>query len=441
MARNEQPFDVEAATQAWLANSTTYCARHDCSMDYSGLLAFATPLAIVAALLLFTVTGLASRVEKSIGSMIHRRWLQAMVFVIPVSIVIGAVTLPVRYWLSRAADLHSGGVIVVAGIRMGDRRSFFEFANQHFWMVAGWMLLAMLLAPMMIWATRRIPNWIWLVPAIAASGMIVEQVQRSQPYETIHPLPGGLLRDQISRIGSEAGFDPAPIVMGKWQVLSGTAFLQASAERIDGTPHVVLGDGLFNILPGKSVTIKPTPTLVSAAEVRAVFGHEIAHIKLGHLWARPLLLSALAILLAAMAWFAGLALTRRFASAWRLEDQTSLAALPVPAGLLWLAWTLLPLPAHAIIQLQEQRADEAGLDYSRDPDGMAAFSAREALQGPATRPVVAQWLLYDHPMPATRVRTAMRWKAAHPDASDWPPTPTSPFVRAFDYYGKKTDNF
>jgi STE24 endopeptidase len=150
-------------------------------------------------------------------------------------------------------------------------------------------------------------------------------------------------------------------------------------------------------------------------EVRAVTGHEIGHYVLKHTWWGILFYSVAAIILFWIAdrtfpWFA-----RRFGSS---------AALPDPRGLPVLmfmisAFGLLTLPIfNTFSRTLEAQADMYSLQTENRPDALSTSLVKTAEYRYPRPNKIEEIIFYDHPSVESRVRTAMEWKAAHPE----PPT-------------------
>jgi STE24 endopeptidase len=61
--------------------------------------------------------------------------------------------------------------------------------------------------------------------------------------------------------------------------------------------------------------------------------------------------------------------------------------------------------------MQEFEADMFGLNTARQPDGMAEAAIKLGEYRKMEPGPVEEWIFFDHPSGATRIRTAMRWKA------------------------------
>lgn len=149
----------------------------------------------------------------------------------------------------------------------------------------------------------------------------------------------------------------------------------------------------------------------SAAEVRAVMGHEIGHFTMNHI--PKTLLQFGVVIVAAFAFVAWAArhLLRRYGARWKLDSVQDVGSLPLLAALLSLAFFLATPLINTITRTMETEADYFGLNLAREPDGMAEvvlklIEYRKADPGP-----IEEIVFFDHPSARTRILNSMRWKA------------------------------
>ena len=111
-----------------------------------------------------------------------------------------------------------------------------------------------------------------------------------------------------------------------------------------------------------------------------------------------------------------------FARVLRRWPSTGITGIADVAGLplLWLLFSLVVFVATPIVNTfvrwQEAQADDFGLAASRQPDAAATTflklgEYRDLDPGP-----VIEALFFDHPSGESRIRNAMEWKHAHPEA-------------------------
>ena len=144
-------------------------------------------------------------------------------------------------------------------------------------------------------------------------------------------------------------------------------------------------------------------------------GHEIGHYVLKHSWWGVLIFSVLAVVLF---WLAD-RLYPRFAR-WFGTD----AVLSDPRGIPVLVFlvTCLGLLASPLFntfsRTIETQADAYSLRTENRPDALSSALVKTAEYRYPRPSALEEFVFYDHPSVERRVRTAMEWKAAHPE----PPT-------------------
>jgi len=76
---------------------------------------------------------------------------------------------------------------------------------------------------------------------------------------------------------------------------------------------------------------------------------------------------------------------------------------------------------NTFIRTQEIEADMFGLNAARQPDGFAQAALKLSEYRKMEPTPVEEWFFYDHPSGATRIHTAMRWKAENLETRDAQP--------------------
>jgi STE24 endopeptidase len=183
-----------------------------------------------------------------------------------------------------------------------------------------------------------------------------------------------------------------------------TTRVSANVSGLLGTERITLNDNLLN--------------RTSLPEIEAVMAHEMGHYVLNHVY-KFLLEYGLVIVLGF--WVVSLYFERlraRFEASWGVAGIADPAGLPLVALLLGAFMFVMTPAVNTIIRVAELEADLYGLNAARQPDGFA----RVALELSAYRKLepgpIEEAIFYDHPSGRTRILTAMRWKAEHPES--WP---------------------
>jgi STE24 endopeptidase len=254
------------------------------------------------------------------------------------------------------------------------------------------------------WLMRRAGRtwWIWsgVVTAILfAFAMLLAPVLIEPLFNKYTPVPPGQVRDAVVSMAQRAGIPPDKVYMYNGSRQSNN--FTANAGGVGSTARVAISD----------VALKNA----SIDEVRAVTGHEIGHYVLKHSWWGVLFYSIGAIILFWLAdltfpWFA-----RRFGSSATLAEPRGLPVLMFTVSL----FGLLTLPfSNTFSRTLEAQADKYSLRTENRPDALATSLVKTAEYRYPRPNRIEEIIFYDHPSVESRVRTAMEWKAAHPE----PPT-------------------
>jgi STE24 endopeptidase len=254
------------------------------------------------------------------------------------------------------------------------------------------------------WLIRKAGKWWWLwsggLVAIVFSLVILLSPILIEPmFNKYEPVPPGKVRDAVVEMAGRAGVPPERVFMYNGSRQSNN--FTANAGGIGNTARVAISDVAM-----KSATLD---------EVRAVTGHEIGHYVLKHTWWGILFYSVGAILLF---WLANL-LFPRFA---RLFGSTATLAEPRGVPILGFMVSLLGLVSLPVVntfgRTLESQADMYSLQTENRPDALSTALVKTAEYRYPRPNAVEEFVFYDHPSVERRVRTAMEWKAKHPE----PPT-------------------
>jgi STE24 endopeptidase len=109
------------------------------------------------------------------------------------------------------------------------------------------------------------------------------------------------------------------------------------------------------------------------------------------------------------------ALFERFRSRFGLRGIDDLAGLPLVGLILGVYFFALTPVLNTIIRTAEQEADIFGLNAARQPDGFAQTALKLSEYRKLEPGRFEEMFFFDHPSGRTRIFTAMRWKAEHPE--------------------------
>ena len=270
--------------------------------------------------------------------------------------------------------------------------------------VIGTLISAVLIVGV-YWLIRRSGKrwWLWsggLVALVSALLILLSPILIEPLFNKYEPVPAGKVRDAVVEMAGRAGVPPERVFMYNGSRQSNN--FTANAGGIGSTARVAISD----------VAVKGA----SLDEVRAVTGHEIGHYVLKHTWWGILFYAVTAILLF---WLVDLLFSRfarLFGSDASIDEPRGLPVLGFIVALL----SLLVLPvANTFGRTLESQADLYSLQTENRPDALSTALVKTAEYRYPRPGAVEELLFYDHPSVERRVRTAMEWKAAHPE----PPTP------------------
>ena len=262
-------------------------------------------------------------------------------------------------------------------------------------------LVLMPLAVVAIYALiRRAPRswWLWSTGVIGLFmlfAMVLGPVFIAPLFNEYTELEDGALRDRIEAVAAQYEIPAEHIYV--FDQSKQHKRISANVSGLGPTIRISLNDNLLE--------------RTSEEEILAVMGHEMGHYKLHHTWwIVGILLSLFALGLFVTSRVAP-ALIRRYGERWGVRDMGDPASLPVLAICLGI-WMFLMTPAtNSLIRWAESKAYAFGLDAAREPDGLAKVAMRLSEYRKIEPGPLEEFVFFDHPSGATRVRMAMQWKA------------------------------
>jgi STE24 endopeptidase len=179
-----------------------------------------------------------------------------------------------------------------------------------------------------------------------------------------------------------------------------TTRMSANVSGLLGTERITLNDNLLNrgSLPG----------------IEAVMGHEMGHYVLNHVYKLILEFGILIVIGFAVIRTAFERLQARNPR-WGLRGIDDVAGLPLAALILSAYFFVLTPVINNIVRTSEYEADVFGLNAARQPDGFAQTALKLSEYRKLEPGRFEEFFFYDHPSGRTRIFTAMRWKAEHPE--------------------------
>lgn len=386
------PFDVEAATQAYLNTLTpAQKAKSDAYFEGGYWLQLVSLLYALAISAVFLRLGL-GRWLQARTQRLPRRWLRTLAF--------AAGYLLLAWVLSLPLDIYEGYV----------REHAYGMSNQTFGQWLGENLISLGLSVVFgslvilafYAAVRRAGRswWVWgtgLAAVFLVISIFAGPVFISPLFNKSTPLPAGPVRAAILSMARANGVpaDNVYLIDASRQ----TKRISANVSGIGSTIRVSLNDNLLN---------RCTPQ-----EVQAVMGHELGHYVLNHI---QKMLVFFTLLVGIGLWLVDWAfrrLTARYGTAWGITGVEDVAGLPLALALLSVFMFLATPVRNTIIRTSEQEADIFGLNAARQPDAFASTAMKLSEYRKINPSPLEETIFYDHPSGHTRVYNAMRWKAEH----------------------------
>ncbi len=150
-------------------------------------------------------------------------------------------------------------------------------------------------------------------------------------------------------------------------------------------------------------------------EVKAVMAHEIGHYVLNHVYESIVFFAVVLTLAFAFVRFAFEAARARWGERWGIEGIADVAGLPLLGATLSVFFLLMTPVLNTYIRVNEAEADIFGLNAAREPEGFAETALKLAEYRKLDPGPFEEWFFFDHPSGRARIEMAMRWKAEHLD--------------------------
>ena len=178
-----------------------------------------------------------------------------------------------------------------------------------------------------------------------------------------------------------------------------TKRVSANVSGFLGTERITLNDNLLN--------------RCSLPEIESVMGHEMGHYVLNHVY--KFIWEFGVIIVAGFALLNWLFEKLRARFQWGVRGLGDVAGMPL-ATLILSAYFFMLTPAfNTIIRTAEYEADVFGLNAAQQPDGFAQTALKLSEYRKLEPGRLEEMVFFDHPSGRTRIFTAMRWKAEHPE--------------------------
>ena len=383
-------FDPNAATARYIDSLGPAALQkaHDYTIGREWMLLWNLVVAAIVTWLIVR-SGLLDRLEAKIAE--KRRNLRAFVVSLVFFIVSAILTLPWDIYASWWREKSYGRTSQPIGDWLGQSALAAVITS----------VIAAIFMIGVYWLMRRTGKrwWIWST-GLAAVGlafvMLLTPILFEPLFNKFEPVPPGQVRDAVVEMAGRAGIPPNKIYMYNGSRQSNN--FTANAGGVGSTARVAISDVAFKN--------------ASLDEVRAVTGHEIGHYVLKHSWWGILVSSLLALVLFWLADRLYPRFARAFGSNATLSDPRGVPVLVFMVS----ALGLLATPFfNTFSRTLEAQADQYSLQTENLPDALSSALVKTAEYRYPRPNRLEEIVFYDHPSVEARVRTAMEWKAAHPE--------------------------
>ena len=389
-ARPSPNFDVEAATDAWLATvPADKKARSDAYFEGGYWLQLWDFLVSAAIMLGLLQSRLSARIREWAGRLTARKNLQTLVYFVPFLLVMSILQFPLTLYEGYVREHH---------YRLSTQTFGGWFRDQ----VVGLAVAAVLgaVAVMVLFAiVRRLGRSWWVWGAIAsvillAITALIAPVYIAPLFNTYTKLNDPRIKDPILSMARANGI-PATDVYEDDASRQSTR-VSANVSGFLGTERITLNDNLLQ--------------RCTTEEIQTTMGHEMGHYVLHHIYKDILFFGVLFLgAFGFLQWSLNWSLAR-WGQRWQIQGITDVAVLPLAALLLSIFFFVTTPLSNTWSRTQEYEADIFGLNAARQPDGEAAIDLKLGDYRKLDPGPVEEFLFFDHPGGRTRITAAMRWK-------------------------------
>lgn len=384
-------FDVEAATRAYL-DTLQGPARAKSDAYFEGgywLVLWVALIAVLADWLILRFR--LSALFRSLAEKVSKRvWLVTTITALLYGLLSAALLLPWTLYTDYFREKQYG--------LLG--QSFGAWASEAAISFAVDIPITLLLVVAVYALIRRAPRtwWLWatgVTGLVLAAAMLIAPVFIAPLFNDYTEMKAGPLRDRLEGMASKYDIPAQHIYV--FDQSKQHKRISANVSGLGPTIRISLNDNLLE--------------RTSEDEVVAVMGHEMGHYVLRH----SFIMLGIMLLLAGLSLFAVARLAplliARYGERWGVRDIADPASLPVLGILLTLVLFVTSPAINSLVRWAEGQADAFGLEAAREPDAFAKVAMRLSEYRKIEPGPIEEFLFFDHPSGAARVRRSMEWKA------------------------------
>jgi STE24 endopeptidase len=395
--RASQPFDVNAAVNAYLAKMpAAEKARSDAYFEGGYWLQLWDFLATVVIMWIMLQFGWSAGMRNLAERITRFRPLQTVIYWVQFILVLAILDFPLTAYEGYFREHKYGLSNMTFASWMRD---------QLVGLAVGLILGAILMVPL-FGLVRRIGKnwWVWgavLMIVFVAFVSVIAPVYISPLFNKYTTVQDPKIKDPILSMARANGI-PATDVY-EFDASRQSDRVSANVSGFGSTERISLNDNLL-----KRCTLP---------EIETTMGHEMGHYVLHHEY-KSLVMEGVVLFIgfAFLSWGINFGLAR-WGAKWDIRGVGDVAVLPL-AVIVFGLYSFLTIPVeNTITRTMEFEADMYGLNAARQPDGEANVDLllgeyRKMEPGP-----IEEFLFYDHPSGRTRITAAMQWKAEHPETA------------------------
>jgi len=393
----KQPFDVNAAVEAYLAKMPP-ARRARSNAYFEGgywmiLWDFLYSVAVMWLLLSFRWSArmrtLAERITRYRSLQDSLYWIQ---FIVLTSVLTFPLTVYEGYFREHKYDLLN--------------QTFGPWMRDQLVGLGVAVVLGMILVVPLFWLVRRLGKnwWVWgagLAIVFLAFVSLIAPVYISPLFNTYKKLENPQIRDPILSMARANGI-PATDVY-EFDASQQSNRVSANVSGFANTLRISLNDNLL-----KRCTLP---------EIETTMGHEMGHYVLNHAYKGFVMLGVVTVVaFAFLNWGINLSLAR-WGEKWEVRAMTDVAVLPLAMIVLSLFFFVTTPVGNTISRTMEFEADMYGLNAARQPDGEANVDMLLGEYRKLDPSSLEEFIFFDHPSGRTRITAAMRWKGEHPETA------------------------
>jgi len=292
------------------------------------------------------------------------------------------------------------------------REQQYGFSNQSFiqWLLnelVTFFVELLIIAPffVLIYAIfRKVKEnwWIWggcISILFIIVVLVIYPIFITPAFNDYTPIKNGVLKDQILSMARANSINIDKVYV--YNESKQNKFFNANVSGLAGTARISLNDNMLNNCTN--------------SEIKAALGHEMGHYVLSHIFILILEFGILIIIGFKLVQWTLNKLFLKYGERWKVAAIQDIRSLPILVFLFMFYFFILTPISNTIYRTQEIQADLYGLNAAREPDAMASYLIKSAVDLKVAPGYWEEVFFFDHPCRKYRITTAMKWKAENLD--------------------------